>query len=563
MKRLILILLACLLPVMAQAQDTIPADSTEGLCIMVFAPVPEFPGGQKALFEYVSNNVHYPKSLYDTNITGRVICQFSIQPDGTITDIEVVRSLGYPEFDKEAIRVISEMPKWVWNRDPGEYAPMRYTLPIDFKHPAPDKTWHMTSDTVSLTGLIDINLQPCFDLFSPSESEDSLYFSVNVNTLLQHYGYQMGVDYHFCISPDKQISQTSPKNNTPREGFIPLTRTPKWQINYFDIGEWGNYLSLTESDSEHVFFQSDNLRALFIQDTAILTVSQSTIARIPNPASGQLMTRTKTGNLKQDIYLYCENGASKQNVLWRTNALQIEWGKADTIIRGAFMADDRLMLAMSIRGKTGIYTFDGKDFQLEYNLGSLSLQDDYSTLQYQQTNPNSLLFVFEDAKHRQGILHIHGRSIHLTYLLFPDRPLPVSPKDPTIPIIKTMVDISGLTMSQVDSIEQSHGGVPMDDYQYYTLLSDGSYLWRTYTYDKSTGIVKDVVIQRNVLSRTDLGGRDWPKWQKAFVAAFAEELSPVKSENSNFLAYNSKRFHVWVSRYSHDEILIFFHHNIP
>ena len=135
MKHLTHILLACLLPVMAQTQDTIPADSTEGICIMVFAPVPEFPGGQKALFEYVSNNVHYPESLYDTNITGRVICQFSIQPDGTITDIEVVRSLGYPEFDKEAIRVISEMPKWVWNSDPGKYAPMRYTLPIDFKHP--------------------------------------------------------------------------------------------------------------------------------------------------------------------------------------------------------------------------------------------------------------------------------------------------------------------------------------------------------------------------------------------------------------------------------------------
>lgn len=134
MKHLLYILLA-LLPMIAPAQDTIPADSTEGLCIMVFTPMPEFPGGQKALLEYVSNNVHYPESLYDTNITGRIICQFSIQPDGTITDIEVIRSLGYPEFDKEAIRVISKMPKWVWNRDPGEYAPIRYTMPIDFKHP--------------------------------------------------------------------------------------------------------------------------------------------------------------------------------------------------------------------------------------------------------------------------------------------------------------------------------------------------------------------------------------------------------------------------------------------
>lgn len=129
MKRIIPILLVCLLPLIVQAQDTIPADPDQEIFIDTYN-WPEFPGGQKALFQYLSNNVHYP----DADITGRVIVQFLVQADGSITDIEVVRSLGYPEFDEEAVRVISEMPKWVWTSDPSKYAPMRYTLPINFKH---------------------------------------------------------------------------------------------------------------------------------------------------------------------------------------------------------------------------------------------------------------------------------------------------------------------------------------------------------------------------------------------------------------------------------------------
>ena len=128
MKRLVPILLACLLPLIVQAQDTIPADSEQEIFIDRYN-VPEFPGGQKALFEYLANNVRYP----DADITGRVIVQFLVQADGSITDIEVIRSLGYPEFDEEAVRVISEMPQWVWKHDPGDSAPMRYTVPVNFK----------------------------------------------------------------------------------------------------------------------------------------------------------------------------------------------------------------------------------------------------------------------------------------------------------------------------------------------------------------------------------------------------------------------------------------------
>lgn len=128
MKHFLPILLSCLLPLIVQAQDTIPAGSEQEIFIDRYN-VPEFPGGQKALFEYLANNVRYP----DADITGRVIVQFLVQADGSITDVEVVRSMGYPKFDEEAKRVISEMPKWVWKHDPGEFAPVRFTVPVDFK----------------------------------------------------------------------------------------------------------------------------------------------------------------------------------------------------------------------------------------------------------------------------------------------------------------------------------------------------------------------------------------------------------------------------------------------
>ena len=110
MKRLIYILFAAI-PFMAQAQVAIPADSNEEVCFYPWDPMPEFPGEHKALFEYLSNNVHYPEQAVKDSIEGRVICQFLVHADGSITDIEVVRSGGHPLLDEEAVRVIRSMPK--------------------------------------------------------------------------------------------------------------------------------------------------------------------------------------------------------------------------------------------------------------------------------------------------------------------------------------------------------------------------------------------------------------------------------------------------------------------
>ena len=91
----------------------IPAGEEEGdIVYTVVEKMPEFPGGQQALFKYLNENVMYPEIARENGIQGRVICQFVVNKDGSISDIEVVRSGGDPSLDKEAIRVIKSMPKW-------------------------------------------------------------------------------------------------------------------------------------------------------------------------------------------------------------------------------------------------------------------------------------------------------------------------------------------------------------------------------------------------------------------------------------------------------------------
>ena len=87
-------------------------EEEEEVVFVVVETMPEFPGGQQALFKYLSENVKYPVIAQENGIQGRVICQFVVNKDGSIVDVEVVRSGGDASLDKEAVRVIKSMPKW-------------------------------------------------------------------------------------------------------------------------------------------------------------------------------------------------------------------------------------------------------------------------------------------------------------------------------------------------------------------------------------------------------------------------------------------------------------------
>ena len=98
----------------------------------VVEQMPQFPGGETALLNNISKNLVYPKIAQENGIQGRVIVRFMVNKDGSISNIQIVRSLD-PTCDKEAIRIIKSLPKFIPAKQNGVNVAVWYTLPITFK----------------------------------------------------------------------------------------------------------------------------------------------------------------------------------------------------------------------------------------------------------------------------------------------------------------------------------------------------------------------------------------------------------------------------------------------
>ncbi len=93
---------------------------------------PEFPGGNTAMMKFLGDNIKYPIIAQENGIQGRVITNFVVERDGSITDVQVVRGVD-PSLDKEAVRVIQSMPKWKPGKQRGTTVRVRFTLPVVFR----------------------------------------------------------------------------------------------------------------------------------------------------------------------------------------------------------------------------------------------------------------------------------------------------------------------------------------------------------------------------------------------------------------------------------------------
>ena len=93
---------------------------------------PEFPGGNTAMMKFLSENIKYPVIAQENGIQGRVICNFVVEKDGSITDVQVVRGVD-PSLDREAVRVIQQMPRWKPGKQRGQAVRVRFTLPVVFR----------------------------------------------------------------------------------------------------------------------------------------------------------------------------------------------------------------------------------------------------------------------------------------------------------------------------------------------------------------------------------------------------------------------------------------------
>ena len=98
----------------------------------VIEKMPEYPGGDQALMEFLSKHIEYPPSAQENGIQGKVIIGFVVSKIGKVENVQILRSLD-PSLDKEALRVVNLLGNWIPGEKSGEKVSVRYTLPIAFR----------------------------------------------------------------------------------------------------------------------------------------------------------------------------------------------------------------------------------------------------------------------------------------------------------------------------------------------------------------------------------------------------------------------------------------------
>ena len=109
-----------------------PPKEEETKVFDVVEVMPSFPGGQAALFEWLSKNIKYPVVAEENGVQGRVIVTFVVERNGSITDVQVVKSVD-PSLDKEAVRVVKAMPHWIPGKQNGSAVRVKFTVPVTFR----------------------------------------------------------------------------------------------------------------------------------------------------------------------------------------------------------------------------------------------------------------------------------------------------------------------------------------------------------------------------------------------------------------------------------------------
>ena len=114
------------------ATEPVKPKEEENKVFDVVEQMPSYPGGMGALMQYLSSHIKYPAIAEENGIQGRVICTFVVERDGSITDVRIAKSVD-PSLDKEAMRVVSSMPRWIPGKQNGSAVRVKYTLPVTFR----------------------------------------------------------------------------------------------------------------------------------------------------------------------------------------------------------------------------------------------------------------------------------------------------------------------------------------------------------------------------------------------------------------------------------------------
>ena len=107
-------------------------DVSEQEIFQIVEEMPAYPGGEQKLMEYVAKNIKYPQIARETGIQGRVFVSFVVEPDGSVSNVKVLRGIG-GGCDEEAMRVVKSLPKWKPGKQRGKAVRVSYMLPVNFK----------------------------------------------------------------------------------------------------------------------------------------------------------------------------------------------------------------------------------------------------------------------------------------------------------------------------------------------------------------------------------------------------------------------------------------------
>ena len=162
-------------------QETKSNEQKDNVFITV-EEMPIFPGGETALLKWISNNMTYPQIALENGIQGRVSCQMTIEADGSVTDVEIIRGRD-PSIDKEALRVLKMLPKFIPGKQRGQPVAVKYQIPVTFKITSTEKE----SEPVAQVEVEDVTEPKSSFFVYPNPVNDVLTIDVDQEAILAKY----------------------------------------------------------------------------------------------------------------------------------------------------------------------------------------------------------------------------------------------------------------------------------------------------------------------------------------------------------------------------------------
>ena len=203
-----------------------------GIPYIIVEQKPTFNGGDAQQFsKWVNSQIIYPEDAKASGAHGRVIVQFTVEPDGSLSNVNVLKSSGTPSLDAEAVRVVSSSPKWEPGRQEDKAVRVVYSFPIVFRINLPKPQPAADEEAIPFQLVEE---KPSF------MGGDANTFSKWVNSNLKYpedakaAGVSGRVVLQFSIMPDGSVAdvrvlRSSGNNSLDAEGVRVLSSSPKWK----------------------------------------------------------------------------------------------------------------------------------------------------------------------------------------------------------------------------------------------------------------------------------------------------------------------------------------------